>query len=128
MGKRKVLIVDDEPDIVRLVQFTLERRGFEVIVATDGLSAIELAETEKPDVILLDAVMPVMNGYTACQRLKENSKTKSIPVIMLSAKSQKVEVELGIEMGAENYICKPFSPSQIADLVCEICEFKKEEV
>ncbi len=128
MGKRKVLIVDDEPDIVRLVQFTLERRGFEVIVATDGLSAIELAETEKPDVILLDAVMPVMSGYTACQRLKENSKTKSIPVIMLSAKSQKAEVELGIEMGAENYICKPFSPSQIADLVCEICGLKKEEV
>lgn len=114
------MVVDDEPDIVRLVSFSLKRHGFQVVEANDGLSALGLAEAEQPDLILMDVMMPVMNGYDASKKLKENPKTEGIPIIMLSAKSQQTEVVAGLESGATEYICKPFTPS---DLVAQVTKF-----
>jgi len=113
----RILVVDDEPHILKLVSFSLTAKGFEVIEATDGLSAIEVAQTEQPDLILLDVMMPALDGYEACRRLKANPATAHIPVVMLSAKSQQAERTTGIDCGATDYICKPFTPK---DLVNEV--------
>lgn len=107
------MVVDDEPDILRLVSFSLRRNGFEVVEASDGVSALTLAEEEQPDLILMDVMMPVLNGYEASKKLKENPKTERIPIVMLSAKSQQAEVAAGLESGATEYICKPFTPSEL---------------
>lgn len=113
----RILAVDDEPHILKLVSFSLTSKGFDVIEATDGLSAIELAESEQPDLILLDVMMPALDGYEACRRIKDNPKTAHIPVVMLSAKSQKAEQAVGIDAGAIDYICKPFTPSDLVEQV-----------
>ena len=120
---RTVMIVDDEPDIRRLVSFTLTKHGYEVLEAADGLAAIELAEAERPDLILMDVMMPVMNGYDASKRLKEKDSTRGIPIVMLSAKSQLTEVAEGLESGAMEYIRKPFTPK---DLLAEVTRYVGE--
>ncbi len=119
-----VLIVDDEPDIRRLVSFSLKRHGFEIIEAADGLSACAMAEAQRPDLILMDVMMPVMNGFEAVRRLKENEATAEIPVVMLSAKSQVYEQEQGLESGAVEYIIKPFTPAQLVEQVTQQLEGK----
>lgn len=117
----RILIVDDEPHIRKLVSFTLSNHGHEVIEAEDGGRGLELAKTEHPDLILLDVMMPVMTGYDVLDRLKADEQTAGIPVIMLSAKSQKAEVEEGLRRGADEYVRKPFTPkdlvSQVEDLL-----------
>lgn len=112
-----ILVVDDEPDIRRLVSFSLKRHGFEVIEATDGLAACSVAAKEQPDLILMDVMMPLMNGFEAVRKLKENEATASIPVVMLSAKSQVYEQEEGLDSGAASYICKPFTPAELVEQV-----------
>ena len=116
----KVLVVDDEPDITRLVKFTLERKNFEVYTADNGENALSIASQERPDLILLDVTMPVLDGYETCRRLKSNPETQTIPVVMLSARSQQAEIETGIEAGAVDYVKKPFSPKEVIDKVEEI--------
>ena len=117
MNNNKILLVEDEPDIIRLVKFTLEQRNFEVVATSNGLAAIEIASTEKPDLILLDVMMPVINGYDTCVRLKKNEKTKDIPVIILSAKAQKKEVDRALKAGAADFIAKPFSPRELREKI-----------
>jgi len=116
----RILVVDDEPHIVKLVTFTLERNGHEVFSAEDGPTGIDIARTEHPDLILMDVMMPMMTGIEALERLKEDSLTESIPVAMLSAKSQHYEQEEGLRKGAVRYVCKPFTPRDLADVVSEI--------
>jgi DNA-binding response OmpR family regulator len=116
----RVLIADDEPHIRRLVAFTLGNDGYEVIEATDGGEAVSLAASERPDLILLDVMMPVMTGYDALRKLKADPATAAIPVVMLSAKSQKTEIAEGLESGAHEYICKPFTPRELVQRVGEI--------
>jgi CheY-like chemotaxis protein len=118
----KVMVVDDEPDIRRLVCFSLGRGGFETVEACDGLSAVSMAEDTMPDLILMDVMMPVLNGFDAVRRLKENPATADIPVVMLSAKSQQYEQEAGLESGAARYICKPFTPAQLVEQVTSFIE------
>lgn len=120
----RVMVVDDEPDIRRLVSFSLKRHGFDVVEATDGLAAVAMAESEAPDLILMDVMMPVMNGYEASKKLKENPKTQGIPIVMLSAKSQQTEMAAGLESGATDYICKPFTPSE---LVAQVTKYMNAE-
>lgn len=115
----RILAVDDEPHILRLVSFSLSARGFEMLEAADGLAALEMAEREQPDLILLDVMMPLLDGYETCRRLKANPATADIPVVMLSAKSQQAEQVIGREAGAIDYICKPFTPK---DLVAQVRE------
>lgn len=116
-GSAKIMVVDDERDIVRLVSFTLSRRGYSVIEATDGKAALEVAAREQPDLILMDVMMPVMDGFEASRQLKADPRTEKIPIVMLSAKSQQVERAIGLESGALDYICKPFTPKELVEQV-----------
>lgn len=118
----RILVVDDEPDIVRLVSFSLQRSGHEVFQATDGISGLQLAAQVKPDLILMDVMMPVMSGYDALDQLKADPETRDIPVLMLSAKSQHYEQEEGLRRGALRYVCKPFTPRELAETVSSILE------
>lgn len=119
---RRVLAVDDEPHILKLVSFSLASHGFDVVQASDGLSAVEVAEREQPDIILMDVMMPLLNGYEACERIKRNPKTAHIPIVMLSAKSQASEQAEGLERGALCYITKPFTPKELVQRVNELLE------
>jgi DNA-binding response OmpR family regulator len=110
---RKVLVAEDEPDIRGLVAFSLEYAGFVVVQAQDGEDAVQKAEVEQPDLILLDVRMPKMNGYEACKILKGEESTKHIPVVFLSARGQEAEIKHGLDLGAEEYILKPFAPDEL---------------
>lgn len=116
----RILVVDDEPHILKLVSFSLERAGHEVLQAADGAHGVEVAAASLPDLILMDVMMPVMTGFDALDRLKADSATSHIPVVMLSAKSQHYEQEEGLRRGALQYICKPFTPRDLADTVDRI--------
>ncbi|HHW02974.1 MAG TPA: response regulator transcription factor [Thermoanaerobacterales bacterium] len=113
MSKEKILIVDDEPHILELVRFNLEASGFKVIEALDGQKAIELAQTENPDLILLDLMLPGIDGLEVCRILRQQKATREIPIIMLTAKSEEIDKVLGLEIGADDYITKPFSPREL---------------
>ena len=105
----RILVAEDEPHIFRMVDFKLKALGHEVIGAADGGEALEAANSQKPDLILLDVMMPVMDGFQVLKKLKTDPDTKEIPVIMLTAKSQERDVVTGLESGAEDYVVKPFS-------------------
>lgn len=116
MGK-KILIVDDEQDIREVLELRLEIAGYNVITATDGKSCLRKAKEEKPDLILLDVMMPGINGFEVCKLLKENDKTKHIPVVMLTVLAQEKDLSKGLEKGASCFISKPFN---IVDLLVEV--------
>ncbi|HXY06191.1 MAG TPA: response regulator [Burkholderiaceae bacterium] len=105
----RVLVVDDEPNIVTSLEFLLEDAGFDVRTAANGQEALEKTAQFAPDLILLDVMMPVLNGYEVCQRLKSDPKTRAVRVLMLSAKGRDVEVAKGLELGADAYMTKPFA-------------------
>ena len=106
----KILVVDDEQPLVELLTTNLEREGYEVISANDGQTALDLADRQKPDLILLDWMMPGMDGLQACKELRPKTRN---PIIMLTAKGEEIDVVLGLEMGADDYITKPFSPREV---------------
>jgi two-component system alkaline phosphatase synthesis response regulator PhoP len=116
----RILIAEDEKDIRELIAFTLRFAGFDVLLATNGVEAVEVAEAERPDLVILDVRMPRMSGYEACRRLKENPQTASLPVVFLSAKGQDSEIQQGLESGAEEYILKPFAPDELIQQVRDI--------
>jgi two-component system alkaline phosphatase synthesis response regulator PhoP len=109
MSKSKILIVDDEIDITTSVAFILKSRGYDVITAFDGAEGLATAKSESPDLILLDIMMPMMDGYEVCIQLKTDKKTIKIPIIIFSAKGELEAVSLAQKMGANDYIVKPFS-------------------
>lgn len=112
-AKRKILVAEDEPDIRGLIVFSLQYAGFEVVEAFNGQDAVEKATAVNPDLILLDVRMPKMTGYEACKALKAQPTTKGIPVVFLSARGQESEIKYGLELGAEEYILKPFAPDEL---------------
>jgi two-component system alkaline phosphatase synthesis response regulator PhoP len=105
----KVLVVDDEDDILDLLQYNLEREGFEVVLARDGVEALGVAEEEKPDLIILDIMMPRLNGIEVCRRLRQNAQLRTIPILMLTALSGEEEHVEGLDVGADIYLSKPIS-------------------
>ena len=115
--KAKILLADDEEDIKTVVSMLLESKGFEVITAYDGLATLDLARSEKPDLILLDVMMPVVNGYEVCARLKQDEATRDIPIVMLSAMAQSESVDKGLSAGAVDYVIKPFDPSRLEEVI-----------
>lgn len=118
---KKILVADDEPDVLFMTAFSLRTvGGFEVIEARNGLEAVEKAQQEQPDLIVLDIKMPRMNGYEACRRLREIPQLRDVPIIFLSAKGQRQEVEEGLNLGAADYILKPFAPEELITKVGEI--------
>ena len=118
----KILIAEDDQDIRELVVLTLQFNGFEVTSAEDGQAAVELAPTDKFDLILMDVRMPRMTGYEACRKLKSNDKTQHIPVIFLSAKGQETEIETGLQAGATGYLLKPFAPDELINKINSVLE------
>jgi DNA-binding response OmpR family regulator len=117
MSRGKVLVVDDEEYIQHILNFSLGAEGFEVVTGADGEEAIRLARSEKPDIIVLDIMMPNMDGYEACRQIKAHPDTCSIPVILLTAKGREVDRKLGAEAGADDYVVKPFSPGRLIERV-----------
>ncbi len=113
MAKAKILIVDDEKNIVEAVKYALAREGFQTVVASDGAKALELARREVPHLILLDWMLPEVDGLEVCRVLKHDAKTKHIPIIMLTVRSEETDKVLGLEMGADDYVTKPFSPREL---------------
>ncbi|HZK43227.1 MAG TPA: response regulator transcription factor [Syntrophomonadaceae bacterium] len=113
MSRVKILVVDDETYIVELVKFNLEKEGYEVLEAYDGLKALEIVELEYPDLIILDIMLPYMDGLEVCKTIKESPEFNKIPIIMLTAKGDEYDTVLGLEMGADDYIKKPFSPREL---------------
>ena len=109
MGQ-KILIVDDEKNIVDILRFNLEKEGYSIIEAYDGETGLELAMNENPDLVLLDLMLPKMDGFTVCRKIRESS---GVPIIMLTAKEEEVDKVLGLELGADDYITKPFSQREL---------------
>jgi CheY-like chemotaxis protein len=117
--KKKVLIVDDEPNVRRLSR-TILSKNFDVVEAEDGKQAIEIANTQQPDVILMDMMMPKMDGLTACHAIKKDPATKSIPIIMVTAIGFELNIKLSQQMGATGYVTKPFTPNDLLDKIEQV--------
>lgn len=124
MAPRKVLVVDDEPAIRELVQFNLERAGLSVIQAADGEEALALFHAEEPDLILLDLMLPKLDGFTVCRRIREESLA---PIIMLTARTAEQDRVDGLEMGADDYLIKPFSPRELVARVKAVLRRVEEQ-
>jgi two-component system alkaline phosphatase synthesis response regulator PhoP/two-component system response regulator VicR len=122
---KKILAVDDERHIVRLVQVNLERAGYQVVTAFDGKEALEKVESEHPDLVVLDVMMPFMDGFEVLQSLRKNPATRDLPVIMLTAKAQDADVFRGWQSGVDCYLTKPFNPMELIVFVKRI--FKSQE-
>ena len=110
MPKEKILIVDDEEDILSLVEYNLRKEGYRTIGVKTGEAALQLVEEETPDLIILDLMLPEMDGLEVCRILKSNENTSDIPIIMLTAKGEETDIVVGLEIGADDYVTKPFSP------------------
>ncbi|MHB0912852.1 MAG: response regulator transcription factor [Armatimonadota bacterium] len=124
---RKILAVDDEKHIVRLVQVNLERQGYEVVTANDGKEALQKVEEEKPDLLVLDVMMPYMDGFEVLQTLRRNPETANIPVVMLTAKAQDADVFRGWQSGVDAYLTKPFNPMELISFVKRIFKALDDE-
>lgn len=122
MEKKKILAVDDEPNILMSIEFILEMEGYEVHIARDGDEALEVAERVRPDLILLDVSMPRKDGYEVCRILREREDMAGTKVIMLTAKGQTLEKKKGIEVGADNYVTKPFGAEDLLEKIRAILE------
>jgi DNA-binding response OmpR family regulator len=116
----RILIAEDEPDIRELVAFTLRFAGYEVTATPNGEDALHQASQIIPDLIIMDVRMPKMTGYEACRAMKADVALKDIPVVFLSAKGQDAEIQTGLDLGAEDYLLKPFAPDQLVERVKSI--------
>ncbi len=111
--KQKILVVDDEPEAVELVEFNLKQAGYAVSTATDGVEALKKARAQTPDMILLDVMLPEMDGFEICKTLRLETSTARTPILMLTAKASEIDRVLGLELGADDYLTKPFSPREL---------------
>lgn len=115
--KPKILVVDDEPSVVKMVGKRLELEGFQVLIAMDGHEALTKAQTEHPDLIILDLMLPKCNGYEVCTTLKQDARTQHIPILVLTAKNQPQDEALGMACGADAYVKKPFNAQRLLEQV-----------
>ncbi|MFA5351358.1 MAG: response regulator transcription factor, partial [Candidatus Omnitrophota bacterium] len=111
--KEKILIIEDEKDIVKMLEYNLKKEGFQVISSRDGEEALDMAVRDNPDLVILDLMLPGLDGLEVCKILKKEAKTAQIPIIMLTAKSQESDKVVGLELGADDYVTKPFSPREL---------------
>jgi DNA-binding response OmpR family regulator len=112
-GQPLILIADDDPDILALVSFRLERAGYEVVQARNGEEAVQVALARRPDLAVLDVMMPRIDGYEATRRLRQHDETSRMPVILLTARVQEEDIARGFDAGADDYVKKPFSPQEL---------------
>jgi len=113
MSRERIIAIEDEPDILEVVQYNLRREGYEVTGVENGEDGLNLVRKENPDLVLLDLMLPGMDGLEVCRRLKYEAATRSIPVIMVTAKGEESDVVLGLEVGADDYLTKPFGPREL---------------
>jgi len=113
MAKPAILVVEDDVDILRLITYNLETSGFDVAAAQDGYEALALARRRAPDLIILDLMLPGLDGLEVCKELKRSDSTRRIPVLMLTARGEEVDRIVGLELGADDYVVKPFSPREL---------------
>lgn len=121
-ARHKILITDDDPVIIELLQVNLQFEGYDVITAADGQEAVERAHDEHPDLMILDIMMPRMDGWTARAELLKDPRTAEIPVIFLSARAQQADLRKGYEAGVAAYVTKPFEPVELLDLIAQILD------
>ena len=126
MDKKRILIVDDEEDIVNVLRFRLEANNYAVLSASEGQEGLNKARTEKPDLVILDLMLPKLDGYKVCRMLKFDESYKNIPIIMFTARVQKKDEELGMKMGADAYIAKPFEPEVLLGKIKELLSKQQE--
>ena len=119
---KKILVVEDEAELTRAIQIRLEQAGYEVLIAYDGKEALEKAREENPDLIVLDLMLPKIDGYKVCRMLKFDEKYKKIPVVMLTARAQEKDESLGYEVGADAFITKPFKYQGLLTKIRELLE------
>ena len=124
MSKKRILVVDDEQDMIYAVKLQLEARGFEVLTACDGQEGLNVARRESPDLIILDVMLPKVDGYKICRMLKFDRKYNAIPVIMFTARMQEGDRQTGYEVGADAYMAKPFEPRKLLDKINELLKRK----
>lgn len=122
MNRKRILVVDDEIYIVHILEFTLTMEGYDVVTAADGDEALRKVEEDRPDLVVLDIMMPRMDGYEVCRRLREEEETRDLPVILLSAKGRPIDRETGMEVGANDYIVKPFSPRRLLEKIRDLLD------
>ncbi|MBU1147689.1 MAG: response regulator [Candidatus Omnitrophica bacterium] len=120
MDKKKILIVDDEDDIRKMIKFRLEAVGYDVTEAADGQEGLDKARADKPDLLILDLMLPKIDGYKVCRMLKFDEKHKHIPILMFTARGQEKDKLIGKEMGADAYVTKPFEPKVLVDKIQEL--------
>jgi DNA-binding response OmpR family regulator len=113
----KILVVDDEIHIVKIIAYKMRGAGYEVVSARDGVEALDMVKLNRPDLILLDVMMPRMDGYQTLQALKADPATRDIPVFLLTVKSKEVDRQKGYEIGADDYLTKPFSPNKLLERI-----------
>jgi two-component system, OmpR family, alkaline phosphatase synthesis response regulator PhoP len=116
----KILIIEDEKDLVLTLRFRLEHNGYEVLTAYDGDEGLKKAQNSRPDLIILDLMLPKMDGYRICGILKSDERYKKIPVLILSARAQEADKKMGEEIGADAYVTKPFEPEELLDKIKEL--------
>jgi two-component system alkaline phosphatase synthesis response regulator PhoP len=117
---KKILIVDDEPNIVMSLEYTFKKNNFEVFIARDGLEALEILKNQLPDVIILDVMMPMVDGYATLEQIKKDERLKHCKVIFLTAKNKEKDIEKGLSLGANLYVLKPFSVKKLVEQVQEL--------
>jgi two-component system, OmpR family, alkaline phosphatase synthesis response regulator PhoP len=128
MAREKILVVEDEDDILELIRYNLSRDGYKVRVAESAEQALSHLADEKPDLLLLDLMLPGMDGLDLCRMLKRGASTQNIPIIMLTAKSEEADIVTGLEMGSDDYVTKPFSPRVLLARIKAVLRRKNDEV
>lgn len=126
MSKKKILIADDEHKIIMTLEYSFRKNGYEVFIARDGSEVLEILKEETPDIILLDVMMPNVDGYTTLLEIRKNEKLKEVKVIFLSAKAGENDIQKGLELGADAYITKPYSIKKLMEKVEELCPLSPE--
>lgn len=117
---KKILIVDDEPNIVMSLEYTFKKNNFEVFIARDGQEALDILKNQLPDIIILDVMMPMVDGYSTLEQIKQDSRLEHCKVIFLSAKNKEKDIEKGLSLGASLYITKPFSLKKLVEQTQEL--------
>jgi DNA-binding response OmpR family regulator len=124
--EKKILVIEDDPATSRLVDYSLRHEGYQVISASNGLEGLRKAIGESPDLVILDVMLPGMDGFEICHRLRSEPATAQLPILMFSAKAQEIDKDTGIKVGADEYLTKPAAPSEIVSRVGKLLAKKKQ--
>ena len=127
MSKGKIEIIEDDRDIVEMIEYNLKEEGYQIVSAHDGEKGLEFAKREKPDLIILDIMLPAIDGFEVCRVLKQQQSTAHIPIIILSAKSRETDKVVGLELGADDYVTKPFSPRELIARIKAVLRRQKQK-